>query len=119
VNSRRDFRALDDEWLVQPYRDHDMRAFDRIVEANFRIVQSNGATLSKSEKRADVLGTPILGPDSPFSIADQKLDTFGDVAISRGALREVKSTVFYTNTYEHQPDGWHVVASQLTRGPRQ
>ncbi len=116
----REISALDEAWLIEPYRTHDMAAYDRLVAADFTITHGNGAVLSKPETRADVLSNPLVARDAPFRRvrSDVRLYRGGTVAVSVGVIAEEASDVHFTNTYVREGGGWRVVASQLTRRRR-
>jgi hypothetical protein len=112
-------RQLDRAWLIEPYRTHDMSAYDTIVDPEFVITHSNGRTLGKAEKRADILGSEIVPAGSPFAIASSTVRVFGDVAISTGTITESLSDVHFTNSYVRRNGQWRVIASHLTRVQRE
>ena len=115
------FAALDEAWLIEPYRTHDMAAYDTLVADDFYITHSNGRRLTKAEKRADILANTMVPRDpNGFRLLASRaqLHANGTVAVSRGAIFESTSNVYFTNTYVREAAGWRVVASQLTRGPK-
>jgi len=112
------FATLDELWLVEPYRTHDMAAYDTLVAEEFVIVHSNGGMLNKAQKRADILAAPLTPRDSSFRIATSSARVYGALAVSRGTLAELRSNVHYTHSYLRRDGRWQVVSSQLTRVPR-
>jgi hypothetical protein len=112
-------QQLDRAWLIQPYKTHDMSAYDTVVAPEFVITHSNGRTLTKAEKRADILASDVVQPDSPFAIASSAVRIFGDAAVSIGIITEKLSNVHFTNSYVRRDGQWRVVASQLTRVRRE
>ncbi len=105
---------LDEAWLVQPYRDHDMTAYDRIVAEGFTITHSNGGVLTRAEKRADILAAEPLAPGAPFRLGMVDVRCYGATAVSVGVIHEANRDVRFTNTYAWLEGRWRAVAAQLT-----
>ena len=112
-------RALERQWLIEPYFTGDMTAYDRIVADNFTITHSDGQVLNKAEKRANIIDGRITDPSSPFGIGESAVRVYGNAAVSIGHITERNSIVRFTNTYVKRGGRWQVVASQLNRIRRQ
>jgi len=112
--SREMIAPLDEAWLIQPYRDHDMTAYDRIVAEGFSITHSNGSVLTKAEKRADVLAAEPLASGATFRLGTPEVRCYGATAVSVGVIHEQNRDVRYTHTYVWQQGRWRAVAAQLT-----
>jgi hypothetical protein len=124
-----EIKKMDREWQVESYSSRDLKDYDRIVAEDFRIIGSNGKTLSKAEKRANVAADysdpSTSAPDSVFKIdeASHAVRVFKKTAISRGFIIEkyvyqgnkVDSRVYFTCTYLKRNGKWQVVAAQYTR----
>jgi NADPH-dependent 2,4-dienoyl-CoA reductase/sulfur reductase-like enzyme len=108
-------KALERQWLIEPYFTSDMTAYDRIVADDFTITHSNGKVLNKAEKRANIIGDHITDPSAQFRIGESIVRVYGKAAVSVGYIVEGKSTVRFTNTYVKRDGRWQVVASQLNR----
>ena len=110
-----DIKQIERDWLINPYRTGDLKAYDRIVADDFTITHSNGQVLNKEEKRADIIANRITDPSSPFSIGESQVRVYGDGAVSIGYIIEMKSRVRFKNIYIKRGERWQVVASQLNR----
>lgn len=132
-NSTRDnkvveeIKRLDRQWIIEPYTSRDMKDFDRIVAEDFLITGSNGKTLNKAQKRANVVADSAE-PPSPGGIfkieeSSANIRVFNKTAISTGYIIEKyvykgipnNSRVYFTNTYLKRSGKWQLVASQFTR----
>ncbi|HEY8558892.1 MAG TPA: nuclear transport factor 2 family protein [Pyrinomonadaceae bacterium] len=124
-----EIKKMDGLWQVESYSSRDLKDYDRIVAEDFLIIGSNGKTLTKAEKRANVAADhtdpSTAAPDSVFKIdeASHKVRVFKDAAISNGFIIEkyvyqgnkVDSRVYFTCTYLKRNGKWRVVAAHYTR----
>lgn len=127
-----EIKKMDRQWQVESYASRDLKDYDRIVAEDFLITGSNGKTITKAEKRANVVAdytepkpnsTPE--PDSVFKIdeSSHQVRLFKNTAISNGYIIEkyvykgnkVDSRVYFTCTYLKRDGKWQVVAAQYTR----
>lgn len=89
-----EIKKLDSLWQVESYGSKDLRDYDRIVADDFFITGSNGKTLGKSEKRANVAADytdpSTREADTVFKIdeASHQVRVFKDAAISNGYIIE-------------------------------
>ncbi len=122
-----EIKRLDKQWIIEPYASRDMKNFDRIVAEDFLITGSNGKTLNKAQKRANVVADSAE-PPSPGGIfkieeSSANIRVFNKTAISTGYIIEKyvykgvqnDSRVYFTNTYLKRNGKWQLVASQFTR----
>ncbi len=121
-----EIKKMDRQWQVESYSSKELKDFDRIVAADFFITGSNGKTISKAEKRANVVADYTEpAPDFIFKIdeATHQVRIFKNTAISNGYIIEkyvyngnkVNSRVYFTSTYLKRNGKWQVVAAQYTR----
>lgn len=124
-----EIKKMDREWQVESYSSKDLKDYDRIVAADFSMIGSNGKTISKAEKRAniaaDYTAPPIAPTDSVFKIdeASHSVRLFEKVAVSTGFIIEkyvykgtkIDSRVYFTCTYLKRNGRWQTVAAQYTR----
>ncbi len=50
-----EIKKMDRQWQVESYASRDLKDYDRIVAEDFLITGSNGTTLNKEQKRANVV----------------------------------------------------------------
>jgi hypothetical protein len=124
-----EIKKMDRQWQVESYSSRDLKDYDRIVADDFLITGSNGKTITKAEKRANVAGDytdpSTSAPDSVFKIdeATHRVRVFKNTAISNGYIIEkyvykgnkIDSRVYFTCTYLKRGGRWQVVAAQYTR----
>ncbi len=124
-----EIKKMDRQWQVESYRSKDLKDYDRIVADDFFITGSNGKTIGKAEKRANVAADytdpSTAAPDAVFKIdeASHQVRVFKDTAVSNGFIIEkyvykgnkIDSRVYFTCTYLKREGRWQVVAAQYTR----
>lgn len=125
-----EIKKMDSQWQVESYSSKDLKDYDRIVADDFAMIGSNGKTVTKSEKRANISADytepSITEPnDSVFKINEtsHQVRIFKNTAISSGFIIEkyvykgnkVDSRVYFTCTYLKRNGKWQVVAAQYTR----
>ena len=127
-----EIKKMDRQWQVESYGSRELKDYDHIVAEDFLITGSNGKTITKAEKRANVAAdytepkpnsTPE--PDSVFKIdeSSHQVRVFKNTAISNGYIIEkyiykgnkVDSRVYFICTYLKRNGQWQVVAAQYTR----
>jgi Domain of unknown function (DUF4440) len=123
-----EIKKMDREWQVESYSSKDLKDYDRIVAEDFLILGSNGKTLTKAEKRANVAkdytDPSTVAPDYTFKIdeASHTVRVFDKTAISSGYIIEkyvwkgtpINGRVYFTCTYLKRNGKWQVVAAQYT-----
>ena len=101
---------MDRQWQVESYGSKDLKDYDRIVADDFLITGSNGKTITKAEKRANVAADytdpSTIAADSVFKIDEvtHQVRVFKDTAISNGFIIEkyvykgnkIDSRVYFT-----------------------
>ncbi|HEX9962290.1 MAG TPA: nuclear transport factor 2 family protein [Pyrinomonadaceae bacterium] len=124
-----EIKKMDRQWQVESYASRDLKDYDRIVADDFLITGSNGKTITKAEKRANVAADytdpSTSAPDSVFKIdeASHRVRVFKNTAISSGYIIEkyvykgnkIDSRVYFTCTYLKRGGKWQAVAAQYTR----
>ncbi|MDQ3063733.1 MAG: nuclear transport factor 2 family protein [Acidobacteriota bacterium] len=127
-----EIKKMDRQWQVESYGSKDLKDFDRIVADDFSMIGSNGKTIPKAEKRANIVAdhtepipNSIPEPDSVFKIdeASHQVRVFKDAAVSNGYIIEkyvykgnkVDSRVYFTCTYLKRNGRWQAVAAHYTR----
>jgi hypothetical protein len=121
-----EIKQMDRQWQVESYSRKDLKDYDRIVADDFLITGSNGKTITKAEKRANVAADYTEpSPDAVFKIDEtsHQVRIFKDSAISNGYIIEkyvykgnkIDSRVYFTCTYLKRGGKWQVVAAQYTR----
>lgn len=123
-----EIKKMDREWQVESYSSKDLKDYDRIVAEDFLITGSNGKTLTKAEKRANVAkdytDPATVAPDAVFKIDDasHRVRIFDKTAISSGYIIEkyvwkgtqINGRVYFTCTYLKRNGKWQVVAAHYT-----
>ena len=124
-----EIKKMDRQWQVESYSSRDLKDYDRVVADDFSMIDSNGKTVSKVEKRsniaADYTEASTAATDSVFKIDEtsHQVRIFNNTAISNGFIIEkyiykgnkVDSRVYFTCTYLKRNGKWQVVAAQYTR----
>ena len=124
-----EMKKMDRHWQVESYSSRDLKEYDRIVAEDFLITGSNGKTLGKAEKRANVAADytdpSTVAADFVFKIdeANHRARVFKNTAISNGFIIEkyvhndnkIDSCVYFTCTYLKRDGKWRVEAAQYTR----
>jgi hypothetical protein len=124
-----EIKKMDRQWQVESYSSRDLKEYDRIVADDFLITGSNGKTIGKAEKRANVAADytdpSIAEADFVFKIdeASHRVRVFKNTAISNGFIIEkyvykgnkIDSRVYFTCTYLKRDGKWQVAAAQYTR----
>ena len=124
-----EIKKMDRQWQVESYSSRDLKDYDRIVADDFLITGSNGKTITKAEKRANVAADytdpSTASADSVFKIDEtsHQVRVFKDTAISNGFIIEkyvykgnkIDSRVYFTCTYLKREGRWQAVAAQYTR----
>ena len=124
-----EIKKMDRQWQVESYSSRDLKDYDRIVAEDFLITGSNGKTIGKAEKRANVAADyndpSTVAADSVFKIdeASHRVRVFKNSAVSNGFIIEkyvykgnkISSRVYFTCTYLKRNGKWQVVAAQYTR----
>jgi hypothetical protein len=124
-----EIKKMDRQWQVESYASRDLKDYDRIVADDFLITGSNGKTLTKAEKRANVAAdytdSSTAAADAVFKIdeATHRVRLFKNAAISNGYIIEkyvykgnkIDSRVYFTCTYLKRGGRWQAVAAQYTR----
>ena len=124
-----EIKKMDRQWQVESYGSRDLKDYDRIVADDFLITGSNGKTITKTEKRANIAADytdpSTLTADYIFKIdeASHQARIFKDTAISNGYIIEkyaykgtkINSRVYFTCTYLKRGGKWQAVAAQYTR----
>lgn len=86
----------------------DAKAWDRLTSKNFMAVNAEGRLTTKAERLADIKRQ--MPQSTSTARAQEQLDVYGNVAVER--VRSGKFWVF--QVWVKQPQGWQVVATQLT-----
>ena len=124
-----EIKKMDRQWQIESYSSRDLKDYDRIVADDFLITGSNGKTITKSEKRANVAADytdpSTAAPDSVFKIDEtsHQVRVFKNTTISSGFIIEkyvykgnkIDSRVYFTCTYLKREKRWQVVAAHYTR----
>lgn len=125
-----EIRIMDSRWQVESYSSRDLKDYDRIVADDFAMIGSNGKTVTKAEKRANISAdytepSTTAPNDYVFKIDEtsHQVRIFKNAAISSGFIIEkyvykgnkVDSRVYFTCTYLKRNGEWQVVAAQYTR----
>lgn len=124
-----EIKKIDRLWQVESYSSRDLKEYDQIVAEDFLITGSNGKTLTKAEKRANVKADytepGTAAPDSVFKIdeASHRVRVYQNTAISNGYIIEkyvykgnkINSRVYFTCTYLKRDGKWRAIAAQYTR----
>ena len=121
-----EIKKMDRQWQVESYGSRELKDYDRIVADDFSMIGSNGKTITKAEKRANVVADYTEpSPDAIFKIdeASHQVRVFKNAAVSNGYIVEkyiykgnkVDSRVYFTCTYLKRNGKWQVVAAQYTR----
>ena len=124
-----EIKKMDRLWQVESYSSRDLKEYDQIVAEDFLITGSNGKTLTKAEKRANVKADytepGTAAPDSVFKIdeASHRVRVYKNTAISNGYIIEkyvykgnkINSRVYFTCTYLKRDGKWQAIAAQYTR----
>ena len=127
-----EIKKMDRLWQVESYSSRDLKDYDRVVAEDFLITGSNGKTITKMEKRANVAAdytepkpNSTTEPDSVFKIDEpsHQVRVFKNTAISSGFIVEkyiykgnkVDSRVYFTCTYLKRNGVWQVVAAHYSR----
>lgn len=122
-------KKMDRQWQVESYSDRDLKDYDQIVAEDFSMTGSNGKTITKTEKRANIAAgytdPSIISADYIFKIdeASHHVRIFKNTAISNGYIIEkyiykgnkVDSRVYFTCTYLKRSGKWQVIAAHYTR----
>lgn len=127
-----EIKKMDRQWQVESYSKKDLKDYDRIVAEDFLITGSNGKTITKAEKRANIAADYTEPkPNAPsesdyvFKIdeSSHQVRIFKHTAISNGFIIEkyvykgnkVDSRVYFTCTYLKRNGQWQVVAAHYSR----
>jgi hypothetical protein len=124
-----EIKKIDRQWQVESYGNRDLKEYDQIVADDFSMIGSNGTTLTKAAKRANVVADytdpATVSADYIFKIdeASHVVRIFKNTAISNGYIIEkytykgnkVDSRVYFTCTYLRRNKKWQVIAAQYTR----
>ena len=127
-----EIKKMDRQWQVESYSSRDLKDYDRIVAEDFLITGSNGKTITKAEKRANVAAdytepkpNSTAQPESVFKIdeSSHQVRVFKNTAISNVFIIEkyiykgnkVDSRVYFTCTYLKRNGQWQVVAAHYSR----
>jgi hypothetical protein len=127
-----EIKKMDRQWQVESYSSRDLKNYDRIVAEDFLITGSNGKTITKAEKRANVVAdytepksNSTAEPESVFKIdeSSHQVRVFKNTAISNGFIIEkyiykgnkVDSRVYFTCTYLKRNGHWQVIAAHYSR----
>ena len=124
-----EIKKMDRLWQVESYSSRDLKEYDQIVAEDFLITGSNGKTLTKAEKRANVKADytepGTAAPDAVFKIDEtsHRVRVYKNTAISNGNIIEkyvykgnkINSRVYFTCTYLKRNGKWQAIAAQYTR----
>jgi hypothetical protein len=124
-----EIKKMDRQWQVESYGNKYLKDYDRIVADDFSMIGSNGKTVTKAEKRANIAADytdpSTTSTDYVFKIDEMShtVRIFKNTAISNGFIIEkyvykgnkVDSRVYFTSTYLKRTGKWQVVAAQYTR----
>jgi hypothetical protein len=124
-----EIKKMDRHWQVESYGSKDLKDYNRIVADDFSMIGSNGKTVTKAEKRANIAADytdpSTVAADYVFKIdeANHRVRVFKNTAVSNGFIIEkyvykgnkIDSRVYFTCTYLKRDGKWQVAAAQYTR----
>jgi hypothetical protein len=85
----------------------DAAAWDRLTSADFTLVNSEGRVLAKAER---VAALKKQGPVARRPSEQEQVQMYGNTAVQRVLNGDVR----VIQVWVRQPQGWQVVATQLT-----